>query len=232
MLTKKVSLKTVIAKVYRDLGDNREIDFDTCVEWIGDALLYIGVFKQFDQKIIKIDITNGRGTLPCDFYKLIYVTYNNIPMSWSTNSMDKAYFCEDCRIPQCCTEYNFYINNNFIFTSFTSGEVCLEYLAIPTDEEGYPLVPDEINFLDACKMYVIKMLDWQDWRRGIIPDKIKDDSEIRWNEKVQAARGAGNMPNPHELENLKNVWQRLIPLNNEFMHGFRNIRNQERKYRQ
>ena len=231
-MEKVVSLKTVISKVYRDVGENRELNFDDCVEWIGDALLHIGVFKQFKPKVLKLDIEGGRAKLPCDFYKLIYVTYQGIPMSWASNAMNTAYFCDDCKIPECCTDNTFYVNDNFVFTSFAEGEICMEYLSIPTDEEGFPTVPDQIDFLDACKFFVIKTLDWQDWRRGIIPDKVMQDSEMRWNDKVNAAKASGNMPNPHELERLKSTWQRLVPLNNEFMNGFRNLGKQERKYLQ
>ena len=40
----------------------------------------------------------------------------------------------------------FDLNNNNITLSAKEGKVCMAYLAIPTDEEGLPLIPDDTSY--------------------------------------------------------------------------------------
>ena len=233
MIHKRVTIDYLINKLYRDLGLTEDINRDDVIEWSAEALGRIGAFNQFEQKIKTIEIEDGKAKLPCDIYKIRMVTYGNKPLNLVGNSHLQPYFCDDCEIPCCpdCGE-TFYVNNNYIFTSFDAGDICIEYIGIPVDEEGYPTIPDDEYYIEACKFYVTFMLDWRDWRKGKIADKIKDDSEAKWNFYVQSARGAGNMPGLIELERLKNIMQRLTPLNDEYNNFFANLGNQERKYLQ
>jgi hypothetical protein len=54
---------------------------------------------------------------------------------------------------------NYYrIKGNCVQTSFESGFIRLHYLAIPTDREGYPLIPDNENFKQCLEWHVIRRL--------------------------------------------------------------------------
>ena len=35
------------------------------------------------------------------------------------------------------------LNNNYIFTNFEEGSVEISYTAFVTDDDGYPMVPDD-----------------------------------------------------------------------------------------
>ena len=48
----------------------------------------------------------------------------------------------------------------------------ITYLGLPTDEDGYPLVPDDVYYIKAVAAYIIHMLDKQEWRKGSIADKV------------------------------------------------------------
>lgn len=236
MIAGKISYKYIVEKLYRDLGLNEEIPEEDIIEWIGEALLFIGAFDQFDSKTVILNIENNKSCLPTGFYKLQEITHNNQVMYWGGNSMISNWCCEDCKIPSCndvdggsnnCNN-SFYIDNYILHTAVKEGNICITFLSIGVDEEGFPLVPDDVYYFEACKMYVTKMLDWKEWRKGKLPDKVKDDSEMRWNFYVQAARGAANMPNAAQLENLKNRLVRLIPQQYAYSQLFR--KGQEQRY--
>jgi len=54
---------------------------------------------------------------------------------------------------------NYYrINGNYIQTSFESGHVRMHYLALPTDKEGYPLIPDNENVKYCLEWHIIRRL--------------------------------------------------------------------------
>lgn len=215
---KLVSVKTIVERVYRRLGVNEDLPEDDMIEWVGEALLRIGAYVQFTPKVEILQVVSGKVELPCDFYKLSEITYSTNDtfkqyLSWKNESFINSYFCDDCKIPlwKNPNEEYFMINNSYIYTSFDTGELCISYLAIPTDEDGYPMVPDEELVIDACSKYIIMNLDYREWRKGAIPDKVYEKSEREWHYGVSAARGALNMPNVHKLESIRNSIQRLIP---------------------
>lgn len=222
MITNFISIKSVMDKLYRDLNLNDELNESVCIEWIAEGLSFIGAFGQYETKSTTMEISDHRSILPCGFYRLSEPpTYNNNVMHYAGNSMFGSFWCEDCRIPTCCTEYNFYIQNGYFHTSLEEGTVCLSYIGIPVDEDGYPKIPDDPYYMKACTMYVTKMLDWQKWRKGQVPDKVMQDSQAQWDFYVQAARGSANMPSIEQLESLKNRMLQLIPKTNEYNRMFK-----------
>lgn len=231
MINNYVSIDQVLDKIYRDLGINEEVNYSDAVEWIAEALNFIGAFSQYTSTVTNITIENYRAKLPCGFYRLSEAPmYNNQPMYYAGNHLFGNYWCDSCNIPTCCTEYNFYIKDGYFHTSVKEGEVCLPYIGIPVDDKGFPKIPDDPYYLKACTMYVTKMLDWQKWRKGQIPDKVKDDSQMQWDFYVQAARGSANMPSIEMLESIKNRLLQLIPRTNDYSNFF--TKGKERRYLQ
>lgn len=230
MITRFKSAKTIIAGLYRDLDVNVELGEQSIIEWIAEALNLIGSYAQLEEVSSIISVANHRVLLPCGFLYPKDITFNGRPLSWSTKSAANNYQCEDCnRIPSCCTDYNFYISDGYIHTSLPEGDLCIVYLSIPVDEEGYPLVPDNVYFDKALKAYCTYMLDRIQFRRGLIPDKVYQESKIDWLFYVNSARGSANMPDSAQMERLKRVWVRLIPKQGEYANGFRNIESAERR---
>tara|TARA_R110000822_G_scaffold150784_2_gene289885 strand:- start:2420 stop:3136 length:717 start_codon:yes stop_codon:yes gene_type:complete len=224
MNVRLVSVKTIINRVYRRLNLNEDLPEDDMIEWVGEALLRVGAFSQFVPKVCQLEISNGKVAIPCDFYKLVDINYTlsvgtNLvlstfnPLQWKSESFFSEYFCDECKVSLWSNTFNpyFMINNAYIYTSFNEGTICISYLAVPTDEEGYPMVPDDEMTLDACSKYIIYQLDYREWRKGAIQDKVFQHSEREWHFGVGAAKGSLNMPNAQQLETIKNVIQRLIP---------------------
>lgn len=229
MITGYKSIKTIMAGLYRDLGYNTEINFGDCVEWIAECLMMIGAYAQFEEDQKCVEVCNHEAQLPCGFYKLIEMNYDGKPIMWSSNTMASLYGCEGCKIPSCCTSEYFYITESHIKTSFKEGKLCMTYLAIPTDEDGYPMIPDDVYYDKALKAYCTYMLDRIEFRKGKLPEAAYRDSEKDHLFYINSARGAANMPNLQQLERLKNVWVRMIPQQNEFNKNFRNTGTQERR---
>lgn len=254
MITKFVSIKYTISKLYRDLGINHEIPEGDIIEWCAEALSLIGAYGQYEEISDCLELVNGKAKLPCGFEKLVDINYRNNPVYWATNTNANNYQCSGCKIPTCqdgtCT-YTFYINDNYIISNITTNgvmfdtngniqsnftdntsnnttNICIVYLGIPTDDDGYPLIPDDIYYQKALTAYVTMMVDKQDWRKGKLPDKIWMNSENDWFYYVNSARGSANMPNLAQLENLKNVWKRLLPTVNEYKKGFVNFNKEEK----
>ena len=234
MLSGYISSKAILNRLYRDLGINNEIDENDFVEWASDALRLIGAYSQYQEVSECVDLVDGKAKLPCDFHKLVDIHYKGQPMHWATNTNAANYQCTNCNIPVCdVCDLNFYINNSYLITNInvtTTANLCMVYLATPVDEEGYPMIPDDIYYEKAIAAYVTFMIDNQAWRSARISDKVFARSEKEWLFYVGAAKGSANMPNAAQLNNLGNIWQRLIPNPRAYDKNFRGFnRNEKRK---
>jgi len=232
MINKFVSIKSIVSSLYRNLGINSEINEVDLIEWCSEALSMIGSYYQYEEISKCISLVNGKAKLPCGFDKLVDINYKGKPIYWSTNQNKSNYQCDNCNIPACNNgecEYTFYINNSYIITNINDepSNLCLVYLGVPLDEDGYPLIPDDIYYNKALTSYVTLMLDNQEWRKGKLSDKVKNDSEINWLFYVNSAKGSANMPNKAQMENLSKIMMRLMPRPNLYKTGFRGLNKGE-----
>jgi hypothetical protein len=237
MISGYISLNVVLSKLYRDLAINHELPLSSLVEWSAEALNLIGAYSQYNEISDCLTLTAGKAKLPCEFYKLVSINYKGRPMHWATNTNAANYQCTNCQIPICSNgqcEYTFYLNDNYVITNINldttlEDNVCIVYLAMPVCEDGYPMIPDDVYFQKAIVAYITHMLDRQEWRKGKTPDKVFQESEKEWLFYVKAAKGAANMPNSAQLERIKNVWRRMLPLTNEYDRGFINLGKKENR---
>lgn len=229
MVNKFKSIKSVIAGLYRDLDINTEINENSCIEWINEALMLIGSFPQFEENKIILEVCNHTVDLPKNFLYVRNVTSNGKPLHWDNKNNIKLSCNTDCNIPTCCTEDNFYIRDCNLFTSIKEGKLLFEYLGIPVDEEGYPLIPDDVYFDKAFKAYCTFMLDKIEFRKGLLPQQVFQFSEREWLFYVGAAKGSANTPDRATMERIKNVWVRLIPQQRAFNQNFVNLGKPEQR---
>ncbi len=232
MITGYTSLGTIIAKIYRTTQSNDEVNFSDCAEFAAEALNLIGAHGIYDEIPACLNITNGKSKLPLGFHKLSNITYNNSPMYWSSNSVATNYSCSNCQIPVCNSgtcDNTFYVNNSYLVTSIKDEDqsVCIIYLGIHTDDEGIPMIPDDSLIIKAVEAFIIHKLDYANWRKGKITDKVFEESKREWLFYCPAAKGAANAPSLAQIQNLGNIFRRLIPMRNDYRAGFKNINDSE-----
>jgi hypothetical protein len=110
------------------------------------------------------------------------------------------------------TNSDFNINFDKITTAFRYGYITIQYLAMPVDDRGWPMVPDNVSFRDALFWKVAYHMSMRD------PSKLRNqrmqDMEYcrsQWNRTCVQARAESNMPDLATLERLKNQWLSLVP---------------------
>ena len=72
MLVNYISLEEQVAKVYRDLG-YRDIEEDTIIEQIGEALVLVGTPKSMEEGVCFLEIMNNRCLVPNGCKQLIQI---------------------------------------------------------------------------------------------------------------------------------------------------------------
>ena len=103
------------------------------------------------------------------------------------------------------------IKPGYIMTNVPDGYLKLSYSTIPTDEEGYALVPDKVSYTEALYWYVMMKLYYADWRRGELKTEVYYDMRNNWNFYRNQAYAEALMPNEDGMEALKNNWNKLYP---------------------
>jgi hypothetical protein len=199
-----------------------------------------------------IEIKKGRGELPCDLVYVMSVReyYSKQPMIGSTDvfkSVDygkigdgkRRYISEfdgsdvinsnlitNSPVP---SKLEYKLNNNHIFTNFDSGLVEISYKGFLIDEDGSPMIPDNVKVRNAIKSYIAERIAF----KMVIQGKMDAgrynliSQERAW--YIGAATTAANMPSVDQLESWKRAFLRLIPNINRHNSSFKNLNNQERR---
>jgi len=233
------SIYHVIESLYRDEGYTHHINISDVVEWTAEAMALIGATLAYEKKVTGQDDLNPtvkieeyRGVLPCDLHKVLAVREycSKIPMRYATDSFHMGSH-EDRNIDYTLnSDLTYQLNNNYIFTSFDEGELEIEYIAHMTDENGFPMIPDEVKYIRAIRSYFRHKIDHRMWRQGKLSDKIKNDSEQEWYLDCKAAEVESKIRGFDFMESLKNQWLRLNPKINEHDTGFIYSGQQEQRY--
>lgn len=114
------------------------------------------------------------------------------------------------------------LNDNFIFTNYKDGCVFVAYMAMPVDEDGFPLVPDNRRYKEGVKAYVRKQIDYILYRTGELNKSIYDHSEVEWLFYVGSASNSAKMPNRDGMQSLMNQ-MRLVSQKHAHGNMFKNL---------
>lgn len=103
------------------------------------------------------------------------------------------------------------IKPGWIMCNVPCGFLKLSYSAIPTDEDGYPLIPDLTSYKEAIYWYVTMKLKYPEYLNGKMNREIYYDIRRSWNFYRNQAYAEALMPNEDGLESIKNNWNKLMP---------------------
>jgi hypothetical protein len=150
-------------------------------------------------------------------------------MRWATDSFNNSMHCTNYD-HACKSSSTYTVNGNYIFTSFDHGSVMMAYLAIPTDEEGFPLIPADEWWRQAVQFEIAYKIAMKLFIQGNILDKTFQYIEKERDWKVAQAVNKSKMPSIDEMESFKNQWLRLIPNYNNHNTFFKNMQMPERMF--
>lgn len=112
----------------------------------------------------------------------------------------------------------YFIKPGWIVTNKKDGFVKIAYKAMPTDERGYPLIPDLPSYQDAIYWYVVMKLNFPKYLKGKLGGKGVNSSantyqylQQQWHFYRNQAYAEAMMPTADDMKNIKNQWNRLLP---------------------
>lgn len=129
-------------------------------------------------------------------------------------------------------QYQYKIDNGYIYTNFETGFLELSYKGFVTDDHGFPMIPDDPKWIEAVRWSIIEFLDYKKWRVAEITDKVYQKSEQEKLFYIAAARSKADIPSLGKMESIKNMFLRSIIHVNEYSNYFKNSNIGERRYTQ
>lgn len=203
----------------------QDIPFETVIDYAVDFIRIVGTPPSFVDKTAIIDIHNYRGELPCDFYEMIQVRLAYDEKHRAENHAPTFRYTTDSfhMSPNkpSVSDLTYKLQGNCIFTApLEEGKIEIAYRALPIDEEGYPLIPDNSAFSRALEMYIKKQWFTIQYDLGKISQAVmaKADQDYAW--AVGQAQTDLIRPTIDQMESISNMWSTLIPRAQEHRKGF------------
>lgn len=218
MAKQYTSIKVILDKILRH-PLLQEVSLETAVDYTIDFMRIVGSPGMFTEKVETIKVDKYRALLPNDFYQVIQIrTSEGFSLRSSTDSF---------HFGGGNVDLTYKIQGGIIYTSFESGTLDLAYMAIQTDEDGYPLIPDNSSFTRALELYIKKQ-----WFT-ILFDLGKIQPAVLQNVQQEYAWAVGDCQSEFgrltidEMESFTNSYRTMILRTNEHANGFATLGRKE-----
>lgn len=236
MIYSTISCKALLSKLYRDLKPSTTNWEADSIEWIGEALSFIGYTGGFKKRKVALNVKDYRVPFPPDFYTLIAVYYDDEKLRFGGNVNTANKYMDEAVYIAAKTEvvssdnnefgvtrygsrlysttnvtYEYYtIIPNYIQTSFEEGEIEIVYNAWPVDKEGLPEIPDSPYYKQAIEWYIMRQMALQGYE---FPNKEFTFTFLdgQWKHYCVAAQNDAMFPSPDKVQRFNEMWVTLIP---------------------
>lgn len=220
MAEQNTSIKIILDKTLRH-PLMQDLSLETAVDYAVDFTRIVGVPKMFSEKVVELKTEAYRAKLPCDFYKIIQVKPIGRPaLVASTDN-----FFMGGRYGENNNTYK--IQGNIIYTSLENDTLWVSYLAIDTDKDGYPLIPDNSSFTRALELYIKKQWFTILFDMGKITPAVLDNTQREYAWAVGDCMTEFNRLSIDEMESFSNSWRTMIMRTHEHSNGFARNGNEQ-----
>jgi hypothetical protein len=133
--------------------------------------------------------------------------------------------------PPIENELKYKIENGVIYTNFHTGKIIITYKTFATDDNGYPLIPDNEKYKEFIELYLQERIDYKLWRQDKLSDKVYQDTRQRYLFAIKSAKSHLSIPDVDQMESLKNLMLRLVPDKLAHKTGFKYNSERERYWK-
>jgi hypothetical protein len=237
---KFISTQEVIGKVYRDLKPTDSSWTYDAVEWIGEALDFIGYHGIFDHKVEEVTVADFRADLPCDLYSLTQVEYNGQALVYGTDTAGYDTSRTTAATPntqgtvQTSAVFETQPNDNPTAPNFTlrttsNNRAGSDYYyvnvgkLVTSFEDGtvklhytaYPTDGDGFPMVPD-NIYVKQALEWYIIRQMMMGGYMHpvfnwQVADQKWGHYCVAAQNDLAFPSIDKMETMKNMFVRMVP---------------------
>ena len=217
MAARYESLKTIGDRLLRN-NVMKGIAWEAIIDYTIDFMDIVGVPDIYEDKLWESNIEYHRAELPCDYAEEKFITINGRSATHATDPLHQHYNV----VGSNSSTFTYTINNNFLFSSVSHGKLSMNYKAIMTDAEGYPMVPAKREFAVALEWYIKKQYFTQLWEDGKLEDKRLENAKQEYAWAVGRLESSAHLMTLGKAEAFFNSFRTLVPRDNEFAKRFGN----------
>lgn len=228
-MTEYISIKQILD----NLTDNpllQDLSLERAVNYAVRFIQKVGMPAIFLEKTAKIDIDNYRGKLPCDFYEMVQVRMTGHKCDEIFQEMFR-YSTDSFHMSSTKTrdyDLTYKLQGSCIFTSIKEGTIEISYRAFNTDEDGFPLIPQNGSFEEALELFIkVKHFTMQ-FELGKLPQQVLQHAEQQYAWAVGQAQNDLVRPSIDQLQAFTNSWNTLIQRVSQQESGFKDNGTKER----
>lgn len=220
-----------IKQILDDITDHplmKDVTLERVVKHSIDFMRILGVPQIFENKVEKLEVKNHKALLPCDFYQMNQVKLlGNCPERYKMFRYTTDSFHLEDKYHGKSIDLTYMIQNSVIFTSIEEGEIEISYQAVMTDNDGYPLIPDNGSFANALELYIKLKVFTYLFDTGKISQAVYQNTQQEYSWAVGQASNQLKMVTLDQMESLSNIWSNLLIRAREHKYGFINTGTKE-----
>ena len=248
---------TSIKRILDNILDHpllRDVTLEQAIRYTIRFIQINGFPKFYKDKIEDVEIQDYRGLLPCDLISIIQVKdkdtgiclrsmSDNFPKALEPKPIENKYLLTDAKFPnnidrlyipkgqRYLEEPSFKTQGRVVFTSFPKGCVEIAYKSIPVDENGFPLLIDNENYLAALEAYIKVQVFTIKFDTGKINGNVLQNAQQNYAWKAGELQSEFNSLSPSEAESFTRLWNTLILSETHFDNGYKNLSDREYRRR-
>lgn len=222
----------------------RNLNLDQVVRYTIRFISLHGYPRLYRDKEEIIQIKDFRGMLPCDLESIIQVRDSKSGLC--LRSMTETFNPTEDVKPVCnrrpCDkkekelyiphrhihgEPTFKTQGRVIYTSFPKGEIAIKYKAIPVDEDGFPLLIDNENYLTALEAYIKVQVFTIKYDTGEINAGILQNAQQDYAWRAAELQDEFTVPSISEMETYTRIYNTALMSMKHFDTGFKRLGERE-----
>lgn len=220
----------------------RDLNLDQAVRYTIRFISLHGYPKLYKDKEATIQIKDFRGMLPCDLESIIQVrdSKSGLCLRSMTETFNPTEDDNPIRNKKPHKEKELYIphghihgemafktQGRVIYTSFPKGEIDIKYKAIPVDEDGFPLLIDNENYLAALEAYIKVQVFTIKYDTGKINAGILQNAQQDYAWRAAELQDEFTVPSVSEMETYTRIYNTALMSMKHFDTGFKRLGERE-----
>lgn len=200
----------------------KDLTLEKVVRYTVNFIRILGCPFIFTEKTCKIEIRNHKAALPCDFYQIVQMrTEKEVVYQLAQHSFHSVDYSDDMTGP------TYKIQGGFIISSERDDDATLVYSAICTDEDGFPVLPDNSAFIRALELFIKKEEFTMLFEMEKLNYNILDNVQREYAFAVGQATTQQNKMTIDRMESLRNSITTLVRRATQHRHGYEWLGAQE-----
>lgn len=187
-----------------------DIPLETVIDYTIDFIRIVGTPPSFFEKTKELEVNEYRAVLPCDFYNMIQVRV----LGKENRVRAFRYSTDSFHMSNTKPEHGgltYKIQGNCIITSIPDGKIEIAYEAMPIDDEGYPLIPDNSAYIRALENYIKLQYFTPLFDMGKISPQVYQNAQQQYAWTVGQAQTDLIRPTIDQMEAITNAWNKFLP---------------------